>query len=202
MSDDFDDIIDEIRRYFKLDSDVFDVDFLFIPESESNLGLEPEDKKVKGFKISYHFETGMEKPEIKIEGNIEGKRIREYLKDVDLSRYPTLKNLFESKSIKEIDAGKLSIESHAQEEYLYILEPHTEINDYKDYTEIVLEIPGMSKEDVIIDFSVEGNKLIFNAENNNRKYLKKVYLPFTSSTEDHEMEVKNGLAIIIVKKSE
>ncbi len=202
MPDYFDDIIDEIKKYFKLDSDIFDVDFLFIPESESNLWLKPEDKKVKGFKISYHFETGMEKPEIKIEGNIEDKKIREYLKDVDLSRYPTLKNLFETKSMKEIDAGKLSLESHDQDENLYILEPHTEINDYKDYTEIVLEIPGMSKEDVIIDFSEEGNKLIFNAENNNRKYLKKVYLPFTSSTEDFKMEVKNGLAIIIVKKSE
>ena len=202
MSDDFDDIIDEIKRYFKLDSDIFDLDFLFIPESETNLGLNPEDKKVKGFKISYHFETGMEKPEIKIEGNIDDKKIREYLKDIDLSRHPKLKNLFETTSMKEVDAGKLSLESHDQDEDLYILEPYIEINDYKDYTEIVLEIPGMSKKDVMIDFSEEGSKLIFNAENNNRKFMKSVYLPFKSSTEDYEMEVKNGLAIITVKKSD
>ncbi|UCD01602.1 MAG: hypothetical protein JSV23_00835 [Promethearchaeota archaeon] len=201
MPDDFDEIIDEIRKYFKIDSDIFDVDFLFIPESESNIGLKPEDKKVKGVKISYHFETGMEKPEIKIEGNIDDKEIREYLKDIDISRYPTLKKLFEAKSMKEIDAGKLSLELNEKDEDLYILEPHSEINDYKDFTEIVLEIPGMNKDDVRVDFGEEGKKLIFNAENNNRKYMKNIYLPFKSSTEEFELEVKNGLAIITINKS-
>jgi HSP20 family molecular chaperone IbpA len=201
VPDDFDDIIDEIKKYFKLDSDIFDVDFLFIPESVSNLGLNPEDEKVKGFKISYHFETGMEKPEIKIEGNVDDKKIREYLKDINLSRYSTLKNLFETKSMKELDADKLSLEFSEKDEDLYILEPHTEINDYNDYTEIVLEIPGMSKEDVMVDFTEGGSKLIFNAENSNRKYMKNVYLTFTSSTDDCEIMVKNGLAIITVKKS-
>ncbi|MFX1600126.1 MAG: hypothetical protein ACFFB6_05970, partial [Promethearchaeota archaeon] len=76
MRDEFDDIIDEIKKYFKIDSDKFDVDFLFIPESESNINLKPKNEKIKGFKISYHFETGMEKPEIRIEGNIDDKRIR------------------------------------------------------------------------------------------------------------------------------
>ncbi|MFX1302580.1 MAG: hypothetical protein ACFFBV_07495 [Promethearchaeota archaeon] len=200
MPDDFDDIIDEIKKYFKLDSDIFDVDFLFIPESENSLDLKPKEKNIKGFKISYHFETGMEKPEIKIEGNIDNKKIREYLKDIDLSRYPTLKNLFGTKPIKELDAGKLSLESYAQDQDIYILEPHTEISDYKDYTEIVLEIPGMSKEDVMIDFSEGGSKLVFTAENNNRKYMKNVYLPFKSSAKDFYMEVNNGLAIITIKK--
>ena len=200
--DDFDDIIDEIKKYFKLDSDIFDVDFLFIPESKTDLGLKPENKNVKGFKVSYHFESGMEKPEIKIEGNVDEKRIRELLKDIDISKYPTLKKMLESKSAKEYDANILSLDSHEQGEDLYLLEPHAEINDYKDYTEIVFEIPGMSKEDVIIDFSEGGSKLIFNAENENRKFMKSVHLPFISSPKDYEMEVKNGLAIIVAKKSD
>ena len=202
MSDDFDDIIDEIRRYFKLDSDIFDVDFLFIPESESDSDLKPKDKKIKGFKISYHFETGMEKPEIRIEGNIDDNKIREYLENVNLSKYPTLKKLFETKSIEEIDANKLSLDFSEKDNDLSILEPNTEINDYKDYTEIIFDIPGMREEDVMIDISEGGTKLIFNAENINRKYMKNVYLPFKTSAENYEMEVKNGLAIIIVKKSD
>ena len=200
--DDFDDIIDEIKRYFKLDSDIFDVDFLFIPESRNDLDLKPENKNVKGFKVSYHFESGMEKPEIKIEGNIDENRIRELLKDVDTSKYPTLKKMFEPKPLKGLDADTLSLEYPVQDEDLFILEPHTEINDYNEYTEIVVEIPGMSDEDVIIDFSEGGNKLIFNAENKNRRFMKKVHLPFRSSPNDIEMEVKNGLAIIVAKKSD
>ncbi len=201
IRDEFDDIIDKIKDYFKLDSEKFDVDFLFIPESEKNSYLNPEDKEIKGFKISYHFETGMEKPEIRIEGNIDEKKIQEYLEGIDISQHPHLKKLLESKNIEEIDASKLSLEADERAEDLSIIEPHTEINDSKNFTEIVLEIPGISKEDVIIEFSEGGSKLIFNAENETRKYIKNVYLPYATSAKNYDLEVKNGLAIILVKKS-
>jgi len=202
MPNEFDDFIDKIKKYFKLDSNLFDLDFLFIPESENSLDMNPKDSKIKAFKISYHFESGMEKPEIRIEGDIDEKKIQEYLESIDISQDPTLKKDLKSSSIKEIDASKLSLEASELYENLSILEPHTEINDYKDYTEIVLEIPGMSEGDVIIAFSEGGSTLIFNAENESRKYIKNVYLPFASSTKDYDMEVKNGLAIILVKKSD
>lgn len=200
MPDEFDDIFDEIKKYFKLNSDKFDVDFLFIPDSEENLDIKPENKKMKGFKISYHFESGMEKPEIRIEGDIDERRIREYLKNVDFSKYPNMKRLPEKGTVQEIDAKKLSLEFPEQDNDLSILEPHTEINDYYDYTEIVLDIPGMNEEDVMIKITEGGTKLIFDAENKIRKYTKNIYLPFKASAENYKLEVKNGLAIIIVKK--
>ena len=201
IRDEFDDIIDKIKDYFKLDSDKFDVDFLFIPESEKNSFFKPENKKIKGFKISYHFETGMEKPEVRIEGNIDEKKIQEYLEGIDMSQHPHLKKLLESKKIEEIDASTLSLEANEPDEDLSIIEPHTEINDLKNYFEIVLEIPGISKEDVMVDFSEGGSKFIFEAENETRRYKKNVFLPFASSTKDYDIEVNNGLAIISVKKS-
>ena len=201
IRDEFDDIIDKIKEYFKLDSDRFDIDFLFIPESESNSFLRPENKKVKGFKISYHFETGMEKPKIRIEGNIDEKKIQEYLEGIDISQHPHLKKLLESKDIDEIDASKLSLEANELHKDLTIIEPNTEINDTKDYIEIILEIPGVSKEDVILDFSEGGNKLDFSAETETRKYIKNINLPFAISSKNYDIEVKNGLAIISVKKS-
>ncbi len=202
MPDEFDEFIDEIKKYFKLNSDTFDVDFLFIPESENMLDNKPKDKKIKGFKISYHFETGMEKPEIKIEGDVDERRIREYLKDADLSKYPNMKRLLEVGSVKEIDASKLSLEFTEQDKNLSILEPYTEVNNYKEYTEIVLDIPGMSKEDVKVEISEGGTTLIFNAENRIRRYTKSIYLPFKFTTKNYEIEVKNGLAVIKVKKSD
>ena len=62
MRDDFDEFIERIKRHFKLDSDMFEIDFLFLPESEVKRGRAPNNEKTKGFKISYHFESGMEKP--------------------------------------------------------------------------------------------------------------------------------------------
>ena len=201
MPNEFDDIIDKIKEYFKLNSDRFDIDFLFIPESEINSYLNPENKKAKGFKITYHFETGMEKPEVRIEGNIDEKKIEEYLKSYDISQHPNLEKLQESKNLEEIDAGKLSLEADEVHKDLTIIEPHAEINDTKDYTEIILEIPGISKEDVVIEFSEGGSKLIFNAENQTRKYMKNIYVPFGLSSKNYNIEVNNGITIISIKKS-
>jgi HSP20 family molecular chaperone IbpA len=200
VSDDFDEFIDKIKKYFKLDSDIFDVDFIFIPDSETDLNLRPKKNKPKGFKISYHFESGMKEPEFKIEGNIDDKRIREYFKNIDLSRYPTFKKLFQKKSFDEIDASKLSLAIPENFQNQAGLEPHTEIVNYEDYMEIVLDIPGISEEDVIIDVIEGGTTLRFVAETNNRKYIKNLALPFKSSTNSCELKVNNGLAVVKIRK--
>jgi HSP20 family molecular chaperone IbpA len=204
MRDDFEDFIDRIKKYFKLDSDMFDVDFLFIPESEMNLGREPNDEKVKGFKISYHFESGMDKPEIKIEGNLEDKNIREYLKNVDLSKAPKLQDLYNSQSKKEIDARKLSLETTQVKEgdfETHIIEPYTEICDNEGFSEILIEIPGMAKDNVKIEFEDRGTKLIFTAENGKRTFMKSIPLTFRSSVMECDLEVNNGIAIIKVREA-
>jgi HSP20 family molecular chaperone IbpA len=200
VSDEFDDIIDAIKKYFKIDSEMFNVDFLFIPESKNNLNLDSQNNMEKGFKISYHFEIGMKKPEFKFEGNVDDKKIRDLLKNLDLSKYPTLEKRFENSSQKEIDVKQLSLDLPEQEQVLTVLEPPTEINDYKEYYEIILDIPGINGEDIMINIIEKGTKLIFNAENSIRKYKKIVSLPFKTSTNNYEIEVKNGLAIITVKK--
>ncbi len=200
MPDEFDDIIDAIKKYFKIDSDIFDVDFLFIPESKNNLNLNPQNDKTKGFKISYHFETGMKKPEFKIDGNIDDTRIREFLKNVDLSKYPNLEKRFEYIPTEGIDADQLSLDFMEQEEDLLIIEPLTEINDYKEHSEIIIDIPGIDKEDIKIRIGEKGRKLIFTAESRNRRYEKAISLPFKTSIDNYSIVIKNGLAIINLKK--
>lgn len=202
MSDDFDEFIDEFKKMFNLDSDLFEVDFLFIPESSLDLNSDHYEEKVKGFKISYHFETGMEKPEVKIEGMIDEKQIREQLKGIDLNRYPNLRNILESRSVNEIDAGILSLDTFIEEDDSNILVPYTEIIDKKDSTEIVLETPGIEENNVNIEFNEDGNQLIFSAENGERRYSKTISLSFKSSKKDCELEVNNGIAILKARKSE
>lgn len=201
LRDEFDDFIDDLKKYFNLDTDIFDIDFLFLPESDFNLERKLDDKKVRGFKISYHFETGMDKPEIKVEGNIDNKKIREFLKNTDITKNPKLKDMFNLKSKKEIDASKLSLDYNEGDKDLYFLEPYTEIYDNKDFTEIVLEIPGMDKDDVNVSFNDEGTKLTLIAENKNRRYIKSLQLPFKSSNDYYEIEVNNGIAILKVRKA-
>lgn len=201
MSDDIDELIDEFRKYFNLDSNSFEIDFLFIPESKTALNSKHDEKEMKGFKISYHFETGMEKPEIKIEGNIDEKRIREQLKDVDLNKYPNLKKILDSKIIEEIDAGDLSLESPLQEDDYYTIEPYTEIINKENSIEIVFEIPGMEENDVRVDFSEEDSRLLFFAKNKERKYTKIIPIVYKSPNVDYNLEVNNGLAILRVNKA-
>lgn len=203
MRDDFDDFIDRIKKYFKLDSEMFDVDFLFIPESEINLENKPNSEKVKGFKISYHFESGMDKPEIKIDGNLDDKNIHEHIRNVDLSKVPKLKDLYNSPSKKEIDASKLSLETSLKKEAdvgTYVLEPYAEICDNEGFSEILIEIPGMGTDNVNIKFEDKGRKLIFTAENEKRRFMKAVQLPFKTSETECEIEVNNGIAIIKVSE--
>ncbi|MFX1314270.1 MAG: Hsp20/alpha crystallin family protein [Promethearchaeota archaeon] len=200
MRDDFDDILDKIKKYFKLGSDIFDIDVLFIPEEDMSLEKKLDDKNIEGFKISYHFEAGMEKPEIKIEGNIDDKKIKEYLKNVDLSNFHMFKNLSNSSSKKEINASELSLDMDKHDEKLEILEPYTELNEDNECFEIVIEVPGIEKRDVIIDFSADGRTLTFTAQNQNRKYFKKINLPSNLLKESDNLDVNNGIAYIKLKK--
>jgi HSP20 family molecular chaperone IbpA len=195
----FDDFIDKIKKHFKLDSDKFEIDFLFLPESEIKRGRTPDNEKIRGFKISYHFESGMEKPEIKIEGNIDSKKVWDYLKDTDLSKFPNVREIYNSKSTKEIDANTLSLEFYEErkeDNELEVIEPYAEVCINEDFTEILVEIPGINQEDVEISFRDEGRKLVFRAVNKSRKYITTVDLPFQSSLENSELEVSNGIAII------
>jgi len=200
MKDDFDEFIDDIKKYFKINSDIFDIDFLFLPESEMYKGKIFNDKNVKGFKISFHYETGMDKPEINIEGNIDDKTLQEYLKNIDISKYPKLKDVLKISNKKEIDASDLSFSYHDHNKDIDFLEPYTEIIDSNDSLEILFEIPGMGKDNVNISFNDEKNELIFNAQNKNRKYLKTIPLPFEFLKKEVQIEINNGIANIKLSK--
>lgn len=200
MRDDFDDIIDELKKFLNLKSDMFDIDVLFLPEKDIDLGIKPDDKKMKGFKISYHYENGMDKPDVKIEGNINDEKIKEFLKNADLKNIRRLKKLVHTKRKKEIDASQLTLEPIKQDEGIYVLEPYTEVNENTDYIEIIIEVPGMKRENIMIDFRNEGNLLAFTAQNEKRKYFKKINLPCKLLMENYELQVNNGIAYIKIKK--
>ena len=173
--DEYKDFIEKFKKFFKIDSDIFDIDFLFMPESMRDPNVDPTNSEMKGFKVSYHFEKGMDEPEIKIEGDIDEDKIKEYLKGMDMRNIPNFKRVRKVPHSKEID-------------------------EYEDRVEILLEVPGIEKGHVILSLSQDGKKAKIYAENSKRSFEKEVKLPFKSSLDDHNLEVNNGIATIIFKK--
>lgn len=194
MSDDYNDVFDEIRKFFKFNSNLFDADFFIFPESDKDLDFNK--KNTSGFKISYHFESGMDEPEIKIEGDIDEKKLLEYLKKHNIESDSRFKKLFDLKSKGVIDAKELSLEPNKNKEKTHVIEPHTEINSFHDFTEIILEVPGIQMDDVILSINNDERKVTFSARNKFRNYLKHIYLPLNTPMEDYSLDVNNGIATL------
>ena len=202
MSDDIDDIediFDEIKKHFKFNSDIFDLDFFVFPKSNLNNEINP-DKREKAFKVSYHFESGMDKPDIKIEGDFDEKKIRDYLKKHNMEPDSRLDKLFKPQLKEAIDAGELTLEHCRHYDDSCVIEPYTEINDSNEYTEVILEIPRIEKEDVILGFNEKDKKFTVSAESSKGKYFKHVDLPSDCLIDGYTLEIQNGIAILKFKK--
>jgi HSP20 family molecular chaperone IbpA len=198
--DEYKDFIEKFKKFFKIDSDIFDIDFLFMPESIRDPDFDPRKTDIKGFKVSYHFEKGMDEPEIRIEGDVDEDKIKDYLKRMNIRNIPNIKRRIKRVSRnKEIDFGSLSLEP-CNDDRECPIEPRTEINEYEDHVEILLEVPGIEKGHVILTLSPDGKEAKIFAENSIRSFEKKVRLPFKSSLDDHNLEVNNGIATIIFRK--
>lgn len=196
--DDYEDIFERLKKFINFNSKIFDMDFFIFPGMDKQ--LDPSKKNQKGYKISYHFESGMDEPEVKIEGDIDENKFNKYLKGFDLGKDPRFKMLKQPNRKELIDAEEISLEPTDQHEESHI-EPYTEINDFTDFTQIIIEVPGIERGDIKLDLDDSENKLIISAENQIRKYIKEVYLPFKTSLKDYNLEVNNGIATLIIRRS-
>ena len=200
FDDDYYDFLEQIKKYLKIDKGDFDVDFLFLPESNFDPNLNLQNKKVEGFKVTYHFESGMEKPEIKIESDFDEKKLKEYIKKLNLSSSPQFKMLRKSGKKPVMDVGTLSLKPDFEQEEFLEKEPYYELIMYDDYTEIVMELPGIEKGHIVLSLSEDGRKLKILTESNFQNFEKELQLPFESTMKDHVVEVNNGIVSIIIRK--
>ena len=199
VSEDYDEFLDDIKKLFKFNSKIFDADFFFLPESDIDLDFDK--KNTRGFKVSYHYESGMDEPEIKIEGDIDEQKLREYLQKHNIEADSIIKNRFNPKQIGELDASELSLEPGIHTDESRVIEPYTEINDFDNSYEIVVEVPGINKDDIILSLNEVERKITFSARNYLKHYLKHIYLPLNMSMEDYNLEVNNGIATLKFRKN-
>ncbi|NVM45211.1 MAG: hypothetical protein HWN79_09865 [Candidatus Lokiarchaeota archaeon] len=204
MSDEYDDdyneFLERIKKYLNIDSDVFDVDFLFMPEQNFDPNLNLKDENVKAFKVTYHFEPGMDKPEVRIEGNYDEKKLKEYFKRVNISNLPQFKRLGQSGKKQAIDVGTLSLEPNIKHKKSMAKELYHEINIHEDFADIVIEAPGIEKGHIILSLGEDGRNLKVSIEINFVNVEKEIRLPFESTMDDHVLEVNNGIVSIIMRK--
>lgn len=198
--DDHDDFFEMIRKYLGINSDMFDVDFLFLPTPSLNSSNKPKDKNSKGFKVTYHFEAGMDKPEVKIEGDFDQKKFQEYLKRFKIGKDFNPIQLARKSKIREVDAKNLQIEPELNTTNIKAIEPYSDVAEYEDCVEIVVETPGVEKGHFLLSLNEDGKKLKINAESQIRKFLKTIKLPFNCTMDNYSFEINNGIAIIKLNK--
>ncbi|MEJ2249991.1 MAG: hypothetical protein P8Y97_10065 [Candidatus Lokiarchaeota archaeon] len=185
------------------------MDFYIFPDSDlgKKLGLDNFDKnESKGIRISYHFEPGMKEPDVKIDSDIDKDKINEYMKRINLKNRPDLRKFIQSrsKSTKKpkknfIDAEELSLDNNQGKEPLKEREPLTEVHDYADYTEIILEVPGVNKEDIEIRFQNDGKTFKFCGKSESCEFVKVIPLTFKVRDPEYSVELNNGIAVIKIK---
>lgn len=79
-----------------------------------------------------------------------------------------------------------------------IREPIVDVFDEKDHILVIVELPGISEENVKIN--LEGDILKLSAENKERKYAKEVLLPSKVKKESMKSSYKNGMLEIKLEK--
>jgi len=202
--DEYDDIIDKLKTMFNLNSKLFDMDFYIFPDSDlgKRLGLDDLDES-KGIRISYHFEPGMKEPDVKIDSDVDKDKLKDYLRKMNIQNRPDLQKFIQSQSKstkkptkKFIDATQLSLENSKGKNER---EPLTEVHDYADYTEIILEVPGLGEKDIDVSVSDDGKVFEFCGESDNCTYIKKIPLTFKITNPEFSINVNNGLAIIKIR---
>lgn len=208
VDDDVEDFFEKIRKMFKLNSDMFDLDMFFLPETMredlDNPEAGKEENSPKGFKVSYHFDSKEDKPDIKIEGNLNKERIKEYFNKRGLTKNKELSDFLGlNKQVNDgpLDAEILSMDPNEHKSVRSdIIEPFTEVNDCETFSEIVLDVPGITRNDVILSMSEDGQSLVFSAKGDIKDYSKNIMLPFKSTMDDYKLEVNNGIAILRLLK--
>ena len=204
MSDEFDEDYNEffnrIKKLLRIDPDKFDFDIIFLPESELRKDYVPNDENLKAFKVNYHFEKGMDKPKIKIEGDIDNEKLRKYFKNLDINNYPQFKSFIRRGNKKYLKNGSITLQPREEEFNFENKDLYYEINSTGTGIEIILEAPGVEKGHVILSLSEDSKNLKIIIQNMFKEFEKVINLPFESTLKNHNLEVNNGIITIQIKK--
>ena len=178
----FNNVFNQVDRQMRQSFDEWTVnfdDFFSDIEPLPDIGLESGGKN---YSISYHYETGMKEPEIRISGDVDDKGVKKFLKNME-KRYGHL-GLTE-KQTKMLGKGK--------EETPEKVEKHE-----KEHETITLEMPGIAKEN--IEINVQENSVEVTGKKDKLYYRKRIPLGFKPGKEV-KFEADNGLITVEINET-
>ena len=204
MSDEFDEDYNEffnrIKKFLKIDPDKFDFDIIFLPESKLQKEYDPDDENFKAFKVNYHYEKGMDKPRINIEGDLDNEKLRNYIKNLNINNYPQFKPFIRKGNKKYLKNGSITLQPREEEFKLENKDLYYELNSTSTGLEIILEAPGVEKGHVILSLNENKKDLKIIIQNKFKEFQKIINLPFKSTLKSHTIELNNGILTIQIKK--
>ena len=80
------------------------------------------------------------------------------------------------------------------------IEPFTDVIEEEDVVKVILDVPGVEKEDVKV-YATETSVKV-SAERGDRKYYKEIELPVKVKPETAKAQYKNGVLTIVLEKKE
>ena len=180
----------EEDRILDLDNDIPDINNIF------DLGPEKvsQDNNFKSYRISYRFGTGMDKPEIKVnDETIDPEMLakmqkamgmpEDFMKELGMQMPFNLPN-FNMMQPQSSQPVQLQIESDNKE-------PFYEIHDEDTHLTIIIELPGVEKQDVSLQAS--SDEVDINGFN--------IRLPKKIETESAKSRMKNGILEVRFNKA-
>ena len=191
------DIFDQMRKLFESqfkgifpqNSEEFDPEDLTEPSDQSNQNHK-DNPQSKSYSISYRFGTDMDKPEIKVNGDIDEESIRNML-----SNFGPFSGMigFKTPAIIEPEKPKTKKPTPGLDHE----EPFTDILENDQGADVVLEMAGVVTEDIRIQH--EDQKIIITAATPYKKYRAEIKLGF-KPLPDPKILSNNGIITIEFRK--
>ena len=179
MDDDFFDIFNKrFKKIFK-DWSFFDNDKEFFKEFDETFEIKgPKSKgKSKNYSISYKYQTGMNEPEIRVEGDATNEDVNHFLEGVQKRFGKHILGLSDKRS------------DYVIPERVQRNDPSIDVVEDKEKTLYTIEMPGIGKDN--IKYEIKNKSVVINAENNGIKYDKTIYSDF--KPKKVEIEANNGI---------
>lgn len=210
-----DEFYKRVRKMFDFDGFMnFDnFDELFNRQIDMN---DPNVEK-KGYSVSYKFGTGMDKPEYKIEGDLteeEVEQIKNNIENLNFNFGFNLKpssirndtNQLDFKEVSKRMENETTADEDIQPKYTKkqnkpIEEPFHELYEEENETVIIVELPGIEKENINISIDPDNSKgLIVHAEGTYVDYEARINLNRNFKMENVKGKSKNGIFQITISK--
>ncbi|MBD3350733.1 MAG: Hsp20 family protein [Candidatus Lokiarchaeota archaeon] len=188
IDDIFDKFENRINKAFG-DWSPFGKDFdKWFTDFDENFKVEvPKDAETKSYKMSYKYETGMDEPEIYVEGDASEEDVERFIKGVQ-SRF--------GKHFIDIGENKIKRLTTGEKETPEYKECEAEKSEEGNKICFTLEMPGIAEENVKINFK-DGTLTVI-GEHDDLKYQKELKLDF--EPKETKISANNGIISVELSK--